>query len=189
MSCAVFTGIAVYAAWRQKTNHWIVEASIAAAIILFFIASFLAWNDERKSRIAAESMYGWESTGKRFKELDDGGVLIARWSKNLTNGIRTWEIQGHSIQMQNISTEIVKMAGKRLLTSGFASDFFDSNIPDDRDRWLEALVKVLGVGKVTGTGSTVIKDTRHDFEFGAIKNLTGESQRMCLRLLNEETED
>ena len=189
MSCAAFTAIAIYAAWKQETSHWILDVSIVAAIAMFLVAAGMAWNDERKARISAEVMYGWESIARRFKELDDGGVLIARWSKNLSSGTRTWEIQGHSVQMQNISTEIIKMAGKRILVSNFASALFDHRIADDRDRWLEAMVKVLGIGKVTGNGSSVVKDIRTDFENGAIKNLTGESQRMCLRLLNEETVD
>ena len=171
--------------WVTKQRELSWAAFGAVAFICLFIASFQVWK-EKEAEVAKrtkeiEGICGWEAIAKRFKDLDDGGVLIARWSKNLSTGTRTWEIQGHSLQMQNISTEIIKMAGKRLPTS--------RDIADDCDRWLEAMVTMLEIGKVTGTGSSVIKDVRHDFEFGAIKNLIGESQRMCLRLLNKETED
>lgn len=48
MSSAVFTGLGVYAAWQNKTNHWIVAASIIAGAGLFYIAAFLTWQDEHK---------------------------------------------------------------------------------------------------------------------------------------------
>lgn len=48
MSCAVFTGLGVFAAWQGKTNHWIVAASIVAGVALFYVAAFLAWKDEHK---------------------------------------------------------------------------------------------------------------------------------------------
>jgi hypothetical protein len=54
MSSAVFTAIGVYGAWQQKGNSWIVGVSFAAAIALFFVASFKAWNEEHKARDEAE---------------------------------------------------------------------------------------------------------------------------------------
>jgi hypothetical protein len=54
MSCAVFTGISFYAAWQNKTNHWIVVATAAVAVFLFFVASFLTWNDEHKHLVETE---------------------------------------------------------------------------------------------------------------------------------------
>jgi hypothetical protein len=48
MSSAVFTGIGVYAAWRGKTNHWVVTASIGAGLALFYVAAFRAWREEHE---------------------------------------------------------------------------------------------------------------------------------------------
>ena len=55
MSCAVFTGIGIYAAAAGKSNGWIVSASTTAAIVLFLVAAFLAWNDEHQARNTAEN--------------------------------------------------------------------------------------------------------------------------------------
>jgi hypothetical protein len=55
MSCAVFTGIGVYAAAESKSNTWIVWASSVAAIALFVVAAFLSWNEEHNARVQAET--------------------------------------------------------------------------------------------------------------------------------------
>jgi hypothetical protein len=52
MSSAVFTAIGVYGAWQQKGSGWIVGVSFAAAIALFFVASFKAWNEEHERLLA-----------------------------------------------------------------------------------------------------------------------------------------
>ena len=54
MSCAVFTAIGIYAAAAGKSNGWIVSASATAAIGLFLVAAFLAWNDEHQAKNTAE---------------------------------------------------------------------------------------------------------------------------------------
>jgi hypothetical protein len=46
MSCAVFTFIGYYAAANNKGNGWIVGAVGVAAVLMFFIASFLAWKEQ-----------------------------------------------------------------------------------------------------------------------------------------------
>jgi hypothetical protein len=48
MSSAVFTGLGIYAAWQEKTNHWIVGASLLAGLNLFLVAAFLAWNEQHQ---------------------------------------------------------------------------------------------------------------------------------------------
>lgn len=54
MSSAVFTVIGVYGAWQRKGSGWIVWSSFGAAVALFFVASFKAWNEEHKARADAE---------------------------------------------------------------------------------------------------------------------------------------
>jgi hypothetical protein len=46
MSCAAFTAIGVYVAATNKSNQWVVKVSFAAAILMFFVASYLAWSDQ-----------------------------------------------------------------------------------------------------------------------------------------------
>lgn len=48
LSSAIFTAIGLYSLWQGKTNHWTIMASITTALILFFVASFQAWNEEHK---------------------------------------------------------------------------------------------------------------------------------------------
>jgi hypothetical protein len=48
LGSAVFTVISLYANLENESNHWIVRISIVAAVLLVFVATFLAWNDEHK---------------------------------------------------------------------------------------------------------------------------------------------
>jgi len=68
LSSAIFTIIGLYALIAGKSNHWIVTASIAVGVILFFIASFLAWKEQYNARIAAEYRLNGDSA-KKQKEL------------------------------------------------------------------------------------------------------------------------
>jgi hypothetical protein len=54
MSCAVFTFIGLYALIASKSNAWIIGASLTSAALAFFVAAFLAWNEEHLARIKAE---------------------------------------------------------------------------------------------------------------------------------------
>ena len=46
MSSAALTAIGLFAIWQGKSSHWIIMTSISAGILFFFIAAFLAWNEE-----------------------------------------------------------------------------------------------------------------------------------------------
>lgn len=46
LSCAVFTGIGVFAAWSDKGNLWIVSASCVAAVLMLIVAAYRSWKDE-----------------------------------------------------------------------------------------------------------------------------------------------
>jgi len=48
LSCAIFTLISIIAAWMNKSNGWVAGMSAATAVILLFVASALAWNDQYK---------------------------------------------------------------------------------------------------------------------------------------------
>lgn len=51
MSCAVFTFLGLYSLVYQKSNSWVISASIIAGLGLFFWSAFLVWNDERQARL------------------------------------------------------------------------------------------------------------------------------------------
>jgi hypothetical protein len=55
MSCAVFTGIAIYVAATNKGNGWLLWALVIASILLFIWASFLAWQDEHRAMLSERS--------------------------------------------------------------------------------------------------------------------------------------
>jgi hypothetical protein len=55
MSSAILSILAIYAAWRNETNRWSFYVSCAAAVAMFLIAAFLAWNEEHNNLAAAEA--------------------------------------------------------------------------------------------------------------------------------------
>lgn len=48
LSCALFTVLGVYAAYTQKSNTWIVYASLSLAGVCLLLACFLAWREEHR---------------------------------------------------------------------------------------------------------------------------------------------
>jgi hypothetical protein len=53
MGCAVFTFLAIYAAATNKSNAWVVGASSAVGLVMFFVASYQAW---RRQHDASEGL-------------------------------------------------------------------------------------------------------------------------------------
>lgn len=82
MSCAVFTFIGLIALVFNLSNRWIIAASFAAAVCLFFVAAFFAWNQQRKEVISKDleisrlsridcpivSVYLWQAIGSGITE-------------------------------------------------------------------------------------------------------------------------
>src|SRR5437667_9681551 len=54
MSCAVFTLLGIFVLAFNKSNKWALWATFGAAIILLFVAAFLAWRDEHIQVLAYE---------------------------------------------------------------------------------------------------------------------------------------
>lgn len=48
LSCALFTGLGVYAAATNKSNAWVVAGSGVLAFLLFLVAAFMVWRDEHQ---------------------------------------------------------------------------------------------------------------------------------------------
>ena len=84
MSCAVFTGIGVYAAWQNKANHWIVAASIVAGAGLFYVAAFLAWKDEHKKYLDEVAKQGRPKLTAEFTAFDNPPRTVL-WLYNSSN--------------------------------------------------------------------------------------------------------
>jgi len=52
MSCAVFTILGVIQLALKKSNIWMLRVTFGAAVVLLFIASFLAWQDEHIANVS-----------------------------------------------------------------------------------------------------------------------------------------
>ena len=52
MSCAAFTFLGVYVVANNKSNSWALGATFGMALFMLLVASFLAWRDEYKKRLA-----------------------------------------------------------------------------------------------------------------------------------------
>jgi hypothetical protein len=83
MSCAVFTGIGIYAAWYGKSNSWIVWVSCITTVIMFLVASFLAWNEEYKGRLIAET----QLSDRRPKFVFTLGNVVWLYDKNVNKTV------------------------------------------------------------------------------------------------------
>ena len=91
LSCAAFTLLALYALATNQNNHWLLVASIIAALICFLVASFGAWKEQYDARLAAERRL---HDGRPVFVLEVVGTLPLRsnprWRFLLTNcGART----------------------------------------------------------------------------------------------------
>jgi hypothetical protein len=188
LSCAVFTGIGVYAALSGKGNQWVVLTSGVAALLLLIVAAYLAWKEEHQERLHSERAFDWLDIGARFKELNDGGAVVARWSQDSQTKQYSWEVMGGSKVLSVLCVEMCKQAGRRFLDSTIlCSKFPDiAEIPDDGDRWLILIRENLNMGNARGTFSSVQYEKKSAGEFGEVANLTGASQALCLRLSNDE---
>lgn len=62
MSCAVFTFLGLYTLIFQKSNAWIIGASIVAGLLLFLWAAYLVWKDEHTK---------FESAANKCAELEE----------------------------------------------------------------------------------------------------------------------
>lgn len=188
MGSAIFTAIAVYAAWRGKSNQWIFGTSIVVALALFFVASFQAWNEEHGQRLKTEATSSWQVLADRFNGLEDGGAVVARWNQNSATKQYQWEVMGGSMVLSGLCTELCREAGKRLSKSKSLPSKFPelAQLEDDRDRWLTAIQKILNIGKVRGQTSGVQGGQTTNSEWGEIRHLTGASRVLCLRFSNDE---
>jgi len=131
----------------------------------------------------------WKVLGDRFKGVDDGGAVIARWNQDSkTKRYTSWEVMGGSIVLSTLCTEMCKEACRRFSDSQILTQKFPeiAEIKDDGERWLVAIRQILEMGKVQGNTVSVQEGKRWESEHGQVSNLTGSSQVLCSRLFNEE---
>ena len=138
--------------------------------------------------MCSERAFDWLEIEKRFKDLNDGGAVVARWTQNAKTKQYAWEVMGGSKVSSISGIELCKQSGRRFLGSKtLCSKFPDvAKIPDDGDRWLVLIRRSLDIGTVRGIQNSVQSGKKSESEFGEIANLTGASQALCLRLSNDE---
>lgn len=97
MSCAVFTFLGLYVTVTGKSNKWLIAASTIAAIGLFIVAAYGAWDHEYRKLEEAE---------RRLSELDeqltDKGpqLTIERWG-NHQNPVHPNDARQHGFYIRN----------------------------------------------------------------------------------------
>lgn len=81
MGSALFTFLAIYSAAANRSNTWVVQASVAAAGGLLFVANFMVWREERlKSPHGPQILLAWEfhqngTDTITFRNVGDEGAL------------------------------------------------------------------------------------------------------------------
>lgn len=97
MSCAVFTLLGMAFLATNATNKTALRITFGAAGLMFLVASFLAWRDEREARTSAEgranefqtgtgqteaTVTHWEHIRYRFENLANRGLVAYIANKN-----------------------------------------------------------------------------------------------------------
>lgn len=126
----------------------------------------------------------WKELAADFEKFKSAQIA-AEWSINHNTQVRSWEMRPTRKNRDvELCFELCRGAGKRLRASAYLDNCAPQlkGIVDDTDRWLEALVEIFHVDKITGEvthqeGTVVTKLT-----YGEIKNLGEASQLLCLRL-------
>ena len=130
----------------------------------------------------------WEAVSNKFKNLVDQPIPIwGEWIYTFETQHYQWSINHPSGNAVKLCIEICKEAGRLLLAEpSFRQKFPEiAAITDDGDRWLLAVYKVAGIGKVRASNlrsSTTGGITTG--EGGQIKDLPGASQVLCQMALN-----
>lgn len=124
----------------------------------------------------------WEYLAARFKELPFEPIRIwGEWIYTNETKQYQWWVRHPSEVGVKMCIELCKEAGRLLLAEPrFRVRFPDvSAVLDDGDRWLLAVYKVSGIGKLTATGTSASYGVLTTSEGGEIKDLSGASQVLC----------
>jgi hypothetical protein len=129
----------------------------------------------------------WEVVSNKFKNLVDQPIPIwGQWIYTSETGRYEWWVRHPSENAVKLCIELCKEAGRLLLAEpSFRQKFPDiAAITDDGDRWLLAIYKVAGIGKVSANLKSSTPAGISTGEGGEIKDLPGASQVLCQMALN-----
>jgi hypothetical protein len=129
----------------------------------------------------------WEAVANKFRSLVDKPIPIrGEWIYTFETKRYEWWVRHPSDTDVKLCIEICKEAGRLLLVeSSFRKKFPEiAAVTDDGDRWLLAVFKVAGIGKVTAKLSSSTYGVATTGEGGEIKDLPGASRVLCQMVLN-----
>jgi hypothetical protein len=185
-SVLALTGLV--AAIRTHTAVELAELTFASALIPTFITILVVWSRAPKgTRQTDRRTQQWEALVQKFKSLPDKPMPIwAEWTLTIETGDYEWWVRPSSETAVKLCIEICREAGRLLLAEPpFRKKFPNvAAITDDADRWLLAVYKAAGIGKVTANSSAITHGITTTGEGGEIKDLPGASQVLCQMALN-----
>jgi len=168
-------------------QHPSVKVYLGLLCVGFLVSFFQAWHDEYKVRLQVENTGRWDALQEKFKNLDDHGILIARWTVEIVTGNCIWEVNAGSAAASKLAVEMCREAGAQLLRSkSFVAKFGKiATVEDNGDRWLFAVREVGGFGKPAGTTRSLSNGRERNYERGQIDNVKEACQVICHMARNE----
>jgi len=158
MSCAVFTFLGLYVALMEKSNRWLLVASVLAAIGLFIVAAFGAWHDElTKARELHRKLEAMADDRLRGAKIMDVRVKISQFAADGTRlkdeapsspgEVPTWKssVNQWATEARNfLDSQCSPLASQKFLDT---NDINDATFPGKHNltwRTLLALGKMIG---------------------------------------------
>jgi hypothetical protein len=129
----------------------------------------------------------WKELAGRFKEIDNKPIQMwAEWIYTFETKQYQWWIKHPSENAVKLCLELCKEAGRLLLAEqSFQRKFHDiAAVIDDGDRWLLAIYKITGIGKIRAQMKSASYGVEQNAEAGEIKDLPGASQVLCQMAVN-----
>ena len=106
LSSAALTILGLYSLATNKTNSWVVGASLGTAVAMLVLASALAWNDEHKRALALEKAIEklklapaqFKITPYELRNLGSGHEIFLRAKVELLAPIEI-SVDGYSVEL------------------------------------------------------------------------------------------
>lgn len=118
MSCAIFTFMGLYALLLGKSNRWLIGASFTAAVLLFFVAAFGAWQEEHEAKLKEIArtqqpdvaiIWDWPADEKMAKSLIGGTekfILVENRSDRYVYNVQIDSVKLHQELVFDLINEI-----------------------------------------------------------------------------------
>jgi hypothetical protein len=173
--CLIVIGLSLLA-----IGHWKLPPTIVAGPSM---AAFSGKLEVKKIPGAPEIRQEWDKLAERFKQITSRPIPVyAEWIYTNETKRYDWWIR-HSSEMDvKMCIELCKEAGRLLLAAPeFKQKFPEiSAVVDDGDRWLIAIYKVAGIGKVeTHSVNSSFGVTTATADGGRIADVPRASQVLC----------